>query len=403
MQLVILMVGLYRAFKPEIVPTQAFTNPWALESAILDPPRPGNTERVVPFSVAPYRLMLAAKRLALVPGTPALQPVVDRFYADMSHRYPAFSLAPMANATGLSTVLPVLNNITVPGFADIVMNFSSQDALNAYVKADDYADGRGNDHPTIWAAIVFNRGPPQWDYSIRMNVTEIPDSVQAPTDNLQRESDTTWIGQYVYTRPPQGGNPFSNARPRQDVIATLPYPGFMTLQLMVDRWIMNKSAPLPRVPDPSEPGGLPATLAALTGSAGRVALAMQYMMGFMLAPVESARLLAAISDSSIVSLQQRIALYNALIDWAAPEAYAPQQVDLVPFPITGYQANGFYDIAQSVLAFFLTVCLLFPVSRLIRGLVAEKETKIREGMKMMVREAAACTACVVVMGVTALD
>ena len=144
------------------------------------------------------------------------------------------------------------------------------------------------------------------------------------------------------------------------------------------------------VPDPYV-SGMPAAQAALAGGAGKMVAALQTMMGYMLAPAESSALIAELgalavqSASNISALARRASMANDLIAWASAESYAPQQVDLVPFPITGYQANGFFDIAQSVLAFFLTVCLLFPVSRLIRGLVAEKETKIREGMKMMVR------------------
>ena len=43
------------------------------------------------------------------------------------------------------------------------------------------------------------------------------------------------------------------------------------------------------------------------------------------------------------------------------------------------------DAAKSIMGFFLTMCLLLPVSNLVRGIVSEKEARIREGMKMMVR------------------
>jgi len=41
--------------------------------------------------------------------------------------------------------------------------------------------------------------------------------------------------------------------------------------------------------------------------------------------------------------------------------------------------------AKDVFALFFVLTALVPVSRLIRGIVHEKETRIREGMKMMVR------------------
>jgi hypothetical protein len=117
----------------------------------------------------------------------------------------------------------------------------------------------------------------------------------------------------------------------------------------------------------------------------KVAQTMLLMSSYMLAPVQVSSLLAEVTAPvTPASITRRLALLNDLVAWAqTSESFAPQQVDLVPFPITGYTSNDFFDIAQSVLAFFLTICLLFPVSRLIRGLVAEKETKLREGMKMM--------------------
>ena len=52
------------------------------------------------------------------------------------------------------------------------------------------------------------------------------------------------------------------------------------------------------------------------------------------------------------------------------------------------------EAAKSIMGFFLTMCFLMPVSNLVRGIVSEKETRIREGMKMMVSHALVrCTQC----------
>lgn len=69
--------------------------------------------------------------------------------------------------------------------------------------------------------------------------------------------------------------------------------------------------------------------------------------------------------------------------WMLAETYAPQQVDILPFPIKAYTSNAFYSSVAGLLPFFLVIATLFPVTRLISSLVAEKETKIREGMRMM--------------------
>jgi hypothetical protein len=34
--------------------------------------------------------------------------------------------------------------------------------------------------------------------------------------------------------------------------------------------------------------------------------------------------------------------------WLVGETFAPQQVDLVPFPITAYESNAFYGVAATV-------------------------------------------------------
>lgn len=70
-------------------------------------------------------------------------------------------------------------------------------------------------------------------------------------------------------------------------------------------------------------------------------------------------------------------------NWMLAETLAPQQIDLLPFPIKAYTSNAFYSSVAGLLPFFLVIATLFPVTRLISSLVAEKETKIREGMRMM--------------------
>lgn len=213
---------------------------------------------------------------------------------------------------------------------------------------------------------------------MRFNSTEIVSTVEVPTDNLQRESDTSYIKKYLLATPATQTGPPWQTRRSLDIVNSLPIPGFMTLQLLVDRWIINRTEPLPRFESQND--------LRLDSAATKVAQTMLLMSSYMLAPVQVSSLLAEVTAPPLTpaNITRRLALLNDLVAWAqTSESFAPQQVDLVPFPITGYTSNDFFEIAQSVLAFFLTICLLFPVSRLIRGLVAEKETKLREGMKMM--------------------
>ena len=52
-------------------------------------------------------------------------------------------------------------------------------------------------------------------------------------------------------------------------------------------------------------------------------------------------------------------------------------------PVPGYAKDGFWGSVKSLFAIFVTVSFMYPVSGMVRELVLEKETKIKEGMKMM--------------------
>jgi hypothetical protein len=52
-------------------------------------------------------------------------------------------------------------------------------------------------------------------------------------------------------------------------------------------------------------------------------------------------------------------------------------------PTEEYTTSNFQAIISSTLGLFYMLSFLYPVSRLIRALVLEKESRIKEGMKMM--------------------
>lgn len=56
---------------------------------------------------------------------------------------------------------------------------------------------------------------------------------------------------------------------------------------------------------------------------------------------------------------------------------------MAPFPIVGFESNLFFQIVGNVFPLFLLISFLAPTSYLIRGIVQEKENRIREGMQMM--------------------
>jgi hypothetical protein len=63
---------------------------------------------------------------------------------------------------------------------------------------------------------------------------ETPGTTVGPTDPLQRGSEPQWAQRYTLLPPTQSGNPLSNSAPKDQIQYNL-LPGFMTLQLMVDR------------------------------------------------------------------------------------------------------------------------------------------------------------------------
>ena len=50
-------------------------------------------------------------------------------------------------------------------------------------------------------------------------------------------------------------------------------------------------------------------------------------------------------------------------------------------PTTAYQTDNFQYVISSTLGIFYMLSFLYPVSRIIRSLVLEKETRIREGRR----------------------
>lgn len=49
-------------------------------------------------------------------------------------------------------------------------------------------------------------------------------------------------------------------------------------------------------------------------------------------------------------------------------------------PTSAYNHNRFYDAVGPMMGLLMGLCMVFPLSMLIRGVVEEKETKARETM-----------------------
>ncbi len=62
--------------------------------------------------------------------------------------------------------------------------------------------------------------------------------------------------------------------------------------------------------------------------------------------------------------------------------YSPQDLQVMPMPVKEYTLYGFYAEIADVLPLVFVMAFLLPVSSVLTALVAEKETKMKEVMKM---------------------
>jgi hypothetical protein len=198
-----------------------------------------DVKRVPPLSIVPYRLRLANQMLAILPSDPSLQSYVSQFIADMEDLYPEFNGTAAGSDGNGNLLLPSLASVYIPPLASRIIQFSSTTDLTDYISDPNYGL---DDSPRIWAAIVFNKGPPGWDVSIRFNYTEVPNTLLPPVNTLQRGYVSNNVQQYTFAKSQQGGGPFNRAK-NVDPVLTQNQPGFLTLQLMVDRYVQPFTAP----------------------------------------------------------------------------------------------------------------------------------------------------------------
>jgi ATP-binding cassette subfamily A (ABC1) protein 3 len=300
-----------------VSPAQAYVTPSAGALSVL------------PLSTLAYGLRDFGQ-LAILPADPTNSNAVAaaQAFADLlCSSYPALN----GTTFGGGFANAALRAIYLPPLCPFITRaYPSEAALAAAVRDPNYLDAT---RPRVWGAVVFNAGPPAWDYSIRMNRTDVPDPTQ--TVNTYATTFAPLSGQ-LYTVTPRG------------------MPGFSSLQLAVDRFILGaRAAPL----DPSEVVRL--AIAALSRFAPPTLLpALATELG---SPAKAA----------------------AAAQWLASEARLPQQVHLIPFPTPQYSTNIFFSQVLYSLTLLLVIAFVYPVSQLIRGLVLEKELRLRESLRQM--------------------
>ena len=327
------------------------------------------SQRISPLPVGflPARLALNNAKLAVVAASPATVPLRDAFLAHVRAVYLPLNGSLLAG--GLGAGIPLLAGLYCPPLIDAIEVFDSEAALEAYVRSPGYK-APGSPAPAIFAAIVFHRPPPHVDYSIRANASAVPSTSDPAVDVLQRGADLKAVESYVATQVLSLSSLFTRPQDVRNPVLLQPYPGFMSLQLAVDRFLVNASLSPAQAQAALDP----------------VAVLEDLLLPSLAAVVDLAKLAPAAGGLAVLNATMPAAfaqLAREVTAWFRAEAFAPQRVEIVAFPTMAYTTNNFYGTVLGLFAFFFLVVILFPVSRLIRSVVLEKELKQREGMKMM--------------------
>ena len=230
-----------------------------------------------------------------------------------------------------------------PSFEGLTREFDTEAELEAYVLGEGYGGSTANEG--VYMAVVFQSAPAlgtggAWAYRLRSNISNVPD-VTRLGDPLQVGANLDVLKAYFSADLDVPGQAYKT-----------PAPGLVPLQTAVDRFILNTTQP----DTPAGRGGLEADAALFALQWGCTLNA-------------SAPLPAPAPP--------------ALLQLLASHALLPQRVRVTPFPTHPYRLTSFYALVGAVFPLFFTISFLLPAFFMIRAIVAEKEMKLREGMRMM--------------------
>ncbi|KAF1336800.1 Abc transporter a family member 1, partial [Globisporangium splendens] len=258
----------------------------------------------------------------------------------------------------------------VPSFEDSVEFFETDDAFEKYVKSKEY--GTALDKPRIYGGIVFDTFPSDdaigtfssIEYTLRLNSTYttegdmgfIPSTSEDNIAVFQRKIDDEKYTRYAVT-------------------------GFMTLQTLVTRfvtcmpkWDANTKTTTGECQRPQATAKASSALDdRLISTLSNDALIKTALSPFLPETTDFSTVFAAMSTSS------REALLKPLRQ--APQPYLGASV--APFPIDKFTSSPFYDQVKDVFALVFILAYLYMVSRVLVVFIQEKESRMREFMKIL--------------------
>lgn len=265
-------------------------------------------------------------------------------------------------------------------FSQTVRLFESQNALEDYC-TDRHYDDEGYQFGKVAFGIVLNAADPvngQWDYSIRANYTSLFDQDDKTVACLYRGCD------FTYTAPSTKFSTQDLFKPQSaEFLYGYTYSGFSTLQQTVDQFIFSFHVALKRDQGLRKLGQGQQGLG--LGAAGDTAVGTVAAAGGGGRHLLSSAQETTEQPSSSIELVDRSSSVSS-VSVSKGEGEGGLGAVLVPImasvglmPTASYETDDFQYVISSTLGIFYMLSFLYPVSRIIRALVLEKETRIKEG------------------------
>jgi ATP-binding cassette subfamily A (ABC1) protein 3 len=258
-----------------------------------------------------------------------------------------------------------LGPASFPALLPYLVTFPSEAALEAYVANKDYGSAA---LPSVYAAVVFTAvpapaaarasragwgdgtrlsssgAPGAWAYRLRVNASALPTDTRLVSNDLGRGVTFSSLSDYVFAAAGNG-------------LASRDVPGFVHLQTAVDKFILGAA-----------------------GSPADTATDVIVDRGLFLATWGCAAGWPNSTGGSDPSVAPALAALDAFL---YSHTLTPQRGRMAPFPTPAFHNNAFYSFVSNVFALIFVLSFFVPAFFLIRGIVVEKETKLREGMRMM--------------------
>lgn len=282
------------------------------------------------------------------------------FYSTVSKWYPR-------------TELTSSGSFAVPAFNDSVMWFKSIDDMDDYIKGPKYA--MDTNHPKVYAGIAFEKHPEgnaigafdSIEYAIRLNSTmddgrgtmDVPSTSELDSPNV---------------------NPLQKMIKAQSMQEFATF-GFATLQTLVNRFII--CLPEWDSNDKTTTGAcqITASVAKNTPDLNQRFfdhLKQDTILNPAIATYNSRAKGESVDLNAIPAAQKELLLQGLR---QAPQPYFTSLH--APFPIYGYKSEEFYNLVKNVLPLLFLMAYMNSLSKLLKALIFEKESKARELIKIM--------------------